>query len=272
MRTKSELISSIITIVLFVALEFLSIFLASKRGVVQRFSVLGAFNSIQTSIWERKTQMLRYMDLKQENESLFSENLELRQRNEELKSLLLSQEETNDTISPGFTYRKATVIKNFIDRQHNYLVINKGSEDGIERGMGVVTKNGAIGIVNRTSAHYAYVVSLLNVGQSVSARIVSTGEFGPMSWSGTSMRKASLREIPVYSTAAAGDTVVTSGFSSVYPPDIPVGVVEASTLTNGTSLTLDIRLFTNFHALDNVYVVSNNRADEINGLIEGNEQ
>lgn len=272
MRNRAELISSLATFALFVTLETCSLLMAGNRGIIQKFSIFGAARSIQTSIWSKTCQVRNYVNLKEENEELFAENSLLRQQMENLRTKIQNEEQVSVDIIPGYTYYTASVVKNSVDRQHNYLVIDKGGKSGIKRGMGVVTHNGVIGIVENVSENFSYVVSLLNVEQSVSARILGTGEFGPMVWSGTSEGTAFLRDIPVYSEAALGDTVVTSGFSTVYPPDIPLGKIEDIATIHGASLTMSIRLFENFRALKKVYVVRSNQAEEINQLIPDHEQ
>ena len=169
-------------------------------------------------------------------------------------------------IEPDYTFIGATVIRNSVDRQHNYLILDRGAKEGVEPGMGVVTARGVIGIVSAVSRHYSYVISLLNTEQSVSAKLAGSGAFGPMSWPGLAPDKAVLSEIPVHVQAAPGDTVLSSGFSTIYPPDIPIGRVVESKVNQGSSQDLTVLLFEDFRSLHNVYIVQNNRGEEIREL------
>ena len=118
------------------------------------------------------------------------------------------------------------------------------------------------------SRHYAYVISLLNTEQSVSAKLAGSGAFGPMTWPGKDPGRAVLAEIPVHIEAAPGDTVLSSGFSTIYPPDIPLGRVIESKISQGSSQELSVALFEDFRSLHNVYIVRNNRGEEIQELYE----
>ena len=71
-----------------------------------------------------------------------------------------------------------------------------------------------------------------------------------------------------YAIAAPGDTVLSSGFSTIYPPDIPLGRVIESKISQGSSQELSVALFEDFRSLHNVYIVRNNRGEEIQELYE----
>ena len=268
MKSRYGLLSTLTAIVLFILLETLSIVLVVRGGVVQRFKVLGAVRSVESWCWQHTGRIGSYFSLRPENERLAAENLQLRQQ---LSRYAAAQSELDSVVrfvEPPFTYIGATVIRNSVDRQHNYLILDRGAKEGVEPGMGVVTARGVVGIVSAVSRHYAYVLSLLNTEQSVSAKLAGSGSFGPLTWPGTEPDKAVLQEIPVHIQAAPGDTVYTSGYSTIYPPDIPIGSVAGSKISQGSSQELTVRLFEDFRSLHSVYIVANNHRQELEELHE----
>ena len=172
----------------------------------------------------------------------------------------------------GFNYIPATIIKSSSNTQHNYLIIDKGSEDGVVRNSGVITTDGVIGIVDAVSPHYSYAISFLNTELFISARLGESGAVGPLAWDGTSSDGAILKEIPLQFKFEPGDTVYTSGYSSIFPPDIPIGVAGESKIINGATNEIKVRLFQNHKALKYVTIVGNARAEEIEAIENQEEQ
>lgn len=268
MRYRYGFLSTLTAIALFIVLETFSILLVVEKGVVQRYKVLGAVRSAQAWVWTRTSRVAYYFNYRAENERLSAENLQLRQQLARYAAARTELDSLSVIVEPDYTFIGATVIKNSVDRQQNHLILDRGRKDGVETGMGVVTARGVIGIVGAVSGHYAYVLSLLGAGQSVSAKLSGSGAFGPMTWTGREPDRAVLREIPVHITAAPGDTVFSSGYSTIYPPDIPIGTVVESKVSKGSSQELTVQLFENFRTLHNVYIVKDNRRQEIEELYE----
>jgi rod shape-determining protein MreC len=150
--------------------------------------------------------------------------------------------------------------------QHNYMIIGKGSEDGVTAGSGVITGKGAIGVIDAVSSNYSYALSFKNHEMNISARLGKEGAVGPMSWDGISRNGAILKEIPHHVEFEPGDTVYTSGFSSIFPPDIPLGTTGKSKIVNGATYEIEITLFEDFGSLRHVTIVENLGKAEITGL------
>ena len=268
MKNRYGLLSSLTAIALFIVLETVAILMVVNGSVVQRYKVLGAVRSIESWFWARTSKLTYHLNYKTENERLAAENLQLRQQLAGYAAAQAQLDSVVRIIEPEYTYIGATVIRNSVDRQHNYLILDRGEKEGVEPGMGVVTARGVVGIVSAVSRHYAYVISLLNTEQSVSAKLAGSGAFGPMTWPGKDPGRAVLAEIPVHIEAAPGDTVLSSGFSTIYPPDIPLGRVIESKISQGSSQELSVALFEDFRSLHHVYIVRNNRGEEIQELYE----
>ncbi len=163
-----------------------------------------------------------------------------------------------------FDFKIARVINNSVSRPHNYITINKGSEDGIKPEMGVVDQNGVVGIVNLVSQNYARVISLLNPHLRLSCKVKGNDAFGSLVWDGKKTTEAILEELPRHTVYNMGDTIITSGYSAVFPEGIPVGVVIGNERTiDDNFYTLRIKLLTDFSRLSNVRIISNTDIDEI---------
>lgn len=222
--------------------------------------------SVQSFFWKQGESVRYFLNYKNENQLLEAENRLLKERISILMKYLddvSTEEAIAGTSGKGdYTFIPATIVKNSVNKQHNYIILNVGSNNGVEEGMGVITSWGIVGIVEAVSPHISYVSSFLNTSQSVSAKIVSNNVFGPMVWTGVG-NKAVVREIPIHTEVYLGDTISTSGYSAIFPPDIPIGIVTSVDEVNGVALELGVEMFQNFRALRLVDVVINNYGKEI---------
>ena len=265
MRIPPSLLLSMGRFLLFVLLESACIYMVCNRGIVQRYRLMGKLREVQGFFWEKHTSIKEYSSLGAANERIALENTAL------MEQLYLERERGDspfaDTVQNPFRFIKAKVVRNTLGTTHNYLIIDKGSNHGVEEDMGVVTPSGVVGITRGVSENYSYVLSFLNTSQQVSAKIGSSNTFGPLSWDGERENMAVLNEIPQHLDVKQQDTVYTSGYSSFYPPDIPLGVVTGSRVVNGVHLSVDVRLLQDFRSLGHVMVVKNNGREEIEKLI-----
>ncbi len=214
-------------------------------------------------------------DLQRQNADLQSELLAMR---DELRSL---QEkyygDTMVTITPlnKCEFIIASAINNSVHQPKNYITINKGANDGIKPEMGVVDQNGVVGIVSNVTDHYARVISLLNPDFSLSCKVAKSDAFGSLTWEldRDGYDTAELREIPRHVVCHRGDTIVTSGFSAVFPEGIPVGVIsDADENNKGNFKNLRVKLFTDFTKLATVRVISNAHLDELKRVEDSGEK
>lgn len=266
MRIPPSLLFGVGRFLLFILLEAVSVYMVCNSGIVQQYRLIGKLREVQGFFWERYAAIDEYSSLREANSRLAGDNTAL------MQSLYLHKENApapRDTLAYPFSFISAKVIRNTVNTTHNYLLINKGSNDGVEVDMGVVTPTGAVGIVSAVSNNYAYVLSFLNTSQQVSAKIGKSNTFGPLAWDPHREGMAILGEIPQHLEVNRLDTVYTSGYSSFYPPDIPIGVVEDSKVVNGVHLSVDVRLLQEFRNLNYVMVVKDNNREEIEKLIKG---
>ena len=163
-----------------------------------------------------------------------------------------------------FNFIVAHVINNSISRPYNYLTIDKGSNDGLRAELGVVDQNGVVGIISVVGKRSSRVISLLNPDFRLSCKIKGSEHFGSLVWDGNDPTTALLEELPRHTIYKPGDTVVTSGYSAVFPPGLPVGLIlDDDKDHNENFFTLKVKLFADFTALSNVQVVMNNYGEEL---------
>ncbi|MDE6469247.1 MAG: rod shape-determining protein MreC [Muribaculaceae bacterium] len=234
---------------------------------------------LASTAYKGANNVTSYFNLHEINEDLNRRNAELQARIASLEERLEIMREAGftDTLVvesgvPHFEFIVAHVINNSIARPFNYLTINKGSADGVRPELGVIDQNGVVGIVSNTGRHSARVISLLNPHFRLSCKIKGSDYFGSLVWNGDNPAEAQLEELPRHTVFHVGDTIVTSGYSAVFPAGLPVGVVlDDDTDKNQNFFTLRIRLLADFTTLGNVQVVINNEADEIRALSAGEE-
>ena len=229
--------------------------------------------NVMSALWGSSQDVSEYFSLKSRNDMLAQENFELRMRLQQLEAMMpangMSEEKmASDGLIGNFRYIPAEIAKISNGTQHNYMIIGKGSEDGVVEGSGVITSKGAVGIIDAVSRKHSYARSFKNHEMNISARLGYEGAVGPLAWDGIRSDGAILREIPHHVEFEQGDTVYTSGYSSIFPPDIPLGTVGESKIVNGATYEIRITLFEDFGALRYVTIVENLGKDEMKELEE----
>lgn len=274
MPKERSVVRNILTVAVFIILEIASVLMLSRNNQIQRLWIARISHGFMARTWGASQSISNYFSLKRQNDELALENDRLQKL---VRGYELAAREADPASKPvladnGFNYIPATIIKSSTNTQHNYLIIDKGSEDGVTRNSGIITDKGVIGIVDAVSSHYSYAISFLNTELFISARIGNSGAVGPLAWDGTGSDRAILKEIPLQFKFAPGDTVYTSGYSTIFPPDIPIGVAGESKIINGATNEIKVDLFQNHKALKYVTIVSNTRAAEIEAIEKQEEQ
>ena len=257
---------AVLTLAVFILLEIASLHMLSRNSQLQRVWIARGAHGVMGAVWGGTQSVKEYFSLRGENKRLSEENALL------LKELARQQEVLHqarlDTMGSrngrGFEYRPAEVVKISRRKQHNFLILNRGFEDGIQEKSGVITPYGVVGIVDAVSAHHCFAFSFQNHDISISARLGGEeGAVGPLVWDGIHSGKALLKEIPLQYRFSPGDTVYTSGHSLMFPPDIPLGTAGQSKMVNGATNEIEVTLFQDFNSVRYVSVVHNIAFDEI---------
>ena len=248
--------------ILFLFLELICFLLVVNNNYYQKAVFFNSSNKICGSLYESYNNITSFVSLKQENEKLIAENTRLKNsiKPETKDSITISN--LTDT-SKHYYYRYAKVVNNSINRQHNSITINKGSKDGIKPEMAVVSAEGVVGITRKVNRHYSTVLPILNTELSISAKIKKNGYWGSLCWDGKDYRKAILKEIPYHTEINKGDTIITSGLSSIFPEGIIIATIEDYAHSSGESfLDITVRLNVDFKKLNYVYIIENNLKKE----------
>ena len=212
----------------------------------------------------------RYFDLKEENQRLQLENNTLKNLVlEKFKQSEISALEDENLAGPNYWSLPAKLIRNSYTQKRNILLLDKGENDGVTKEMGVIGTIGIVGVVNQTSQGYATVLSILNLDLKINAKFQNSNVFGSLSWTGKAPNKMLLSDVSVINSVTVGDTLVTGGMSSYFPEGIVIGTVtEIERPDNGGYYDIEIELINNMTDIKYVYVIGNNRREEIIELLE----
>lgn len=243
----------------FILFFTVSIVLVVRNNTYQRSAFVNSSNVVVGSFYEQTNSWKSYLSLNEANENLAQENAYLHQRIQQLSevSAYMDSVQIVDSIDEArYSFIVARVANNSVHQKSNYLTLNKGSKDGVERGMGVITSNGIVGIILNTSEHFSSVQSLLHPDTKISVRLDSTEILGSLVWgNNVDPAYAMVRDIPNHVQVRKGEKIFTSGYS-FFPSGIQVGEVVETGITSGESfLDLKIKLTTNFSTLSHVYII-----------------
>lgn len=260
----------------FVLLEIISAVLLFKYNSYQGSVWFSSANAVSGRVYEASAAVGQYFSLVTVNRQLTQRNVYL-----EREVARMAQEHAETTADSSYLQRlqsnqtthyksvSARVVSNSLDRLNNFITIDKGEADGVKKDMGVVCGTGIVGIVYLTSAHYSVVIPVLNAKSNISCAIRGRGYFGYLHWLGGVPDEAYLDDVPRHARFRIGDVIVTSGYSSVFPPGMLVGkVMRVYNSANGLSYRLRIKLTTDFGNLRDVCVITDAEVAERVKLLE----
>ena len=261
MRSLLDYLVKYSYVFLFIRLEILSLVLLFGFNDRQKLAFVTSANSVSGSIYELFSNVDVYFNLRRENTLLVEENARLRSMLYELTDSQTVDSARNMSRDGVIAAR---VIDNSVRKDDNYMTVNKGSNDGVGKGMGVYNSTGVIGVIMASGKSYSVVMPILNGNTSISSKIKGTDNFGFLEWSGGDPYTAQLKDVPYHSNVEVGDTVVTTGFSSVFPENITIGTVaDVQRLSNGYTLKILVSLAVDMSDLGWVYIHSKTVDPEI---------
>jgi len=244
----------------FFLLQAIALILLVKNNNYQNSKILNSSNYLVGNLYSSIDNFNNYFHLQQDNVELAEQN-----------ALLLSSDiisftrifgntvEINDTTyAQRYSYSTAKIINNSTNKRENYITINKGGINGVQSGMAVVSALGVVGIVKNVSENFSSVISILHKNIKVSGRLKKSGYYGSIIWEGNNYREAKLNDIPNHVKFNVGDTIVTSGYSSIFPENISIGTVKSFNLPEGSNFyNIDIEFSVDYKKVSHVYVVKN---------------
>ena len=251
---------------LFILLEGISFVLLFSFNNYQSASMFTSTNEVAGNIYSMISDVDGYFTLNNENQALLEHNKELISEIEALKEELATLKDSSAIAAfpdGKFRFNTARAVNNSLNKLQNFITIDKGENDGIGSEMGVFNDKGVVGIIYQTSGNFSLVMPLLNSKSMLSCRVKGSNSFCTLRWHGEELQYSYLIDLPRYAIFQQGDTVVTSGFSSIFPADIPVGEIERlEDSDDGMFYRARVRLFVDFASIDNVFVVGNDNKKE----------
>lgn len=269
---------------LFILLEIIGISMVVSNG---HQSAVFAYSSNQIGgrAFNSWTSIVQYFKLQKANEQLVLENARLRNQ---LKSSFIDRDEIVfdsiiipdsltpqdsirlqklDSLPPAFDFIAAKVISNTTHKQKNYLMLNKGRNQGVKENMGVIGPNGAVGIVHSISNDFCTVIPIININSRLSAKLKYNNELATLDWDGKDDNFAQLKSIETYIPIHVGDSIVTSGFSHIFPEGILLGKIQDYHQIEGdNNYAISVKLSTEFSNLQFVSIARNKHYEELQML------
>ena len=255
--------------ILFGLLLVIGISLTLQQNNYQRTKFINSANYISGGIYSSINNVEEYLNLREVNTDLQIENAFLRSELvSSLNKINGNYYQLNDTLySQKYIYRIADVISNSYSSPSNYIVLNMGSNDGIIEEMGVISPSGIVGMVGAVSKNYCTVISFLHPKTVISCKLKSNGVSGLLKWTGGNISKAQIKDIPITTRIKKGDSVLTSGYSSVFPGGVYMGKIcsfKKDLETQTQRIIVDLNI--DFSSLNKVYVVENLYKTELEEL------
>ncbi len=244
---------------LFFLFEVVCFILIVNFNQKQRDIFIHSSSLFSGSVSHSFADLRNYFELKKVNHDLLEANARLLRSQLEISEPMRE----SDTASFSFDVIPARIISQSIHSNRNFITLDKGKNSGIDGTLGLITEEGVVGIVKKSSRRYSTALSLLNTETRISSSIKGANFFGTVRWNGHDITKAVLEGIPVYADVSVGDTVITNGYSTLFPKGVPIGTV--SEIAEGKDKTyhrIIIELSNDFYDLDHVYVIRNNFAPE----------
>jgi len=251
-------------LIVFLILEGIALYLLATGNTYHNSRIVNGVQGITRGINERIANTRTYLNLREINSGLASENTSLRNKLQALRQeQSLSFIDVNDTVAgQKYRYTTARVINNSVNRQKNFFTIDKGTRQGIKPDMAVICGNSAAGMIVGCSENFSVAISILNLDFKLSARLKSNGYFGSLTWDGKNFRYVLLNEIPQHISVNVGDTIETTAYSAIFPEGIPIGTVVEPKKSGSDFYVIKVALFTDFKKLNYVDVIANLQRNE----------
>jgi len=268
MKNKSGIIGIVITIVILIIIVIVSNISTNNLSSIEgAFSTL--FMPIQNGIVYLKNkisgneqELSDIQTLKNQNQSLREENGKLQEQLRELEILKSENNTLKEYVNlkekySDYTTVPAYVIQRSISNYEKIIVINVGSNDGIEVGMPVISESGLVGHIISVTNSTSKIQTIIDTSSNVSASISNVQDSVILkgSLSNSDILKATY--IPADSTILQGDSVVTSGLGGIYPKGILIGTVKSIINTkNEADRYAEIEVSTDFMKLETVLIIT----------------
>lgn len=254
----------IVFVLLFITIEAFALHYFANSSSYNQAKAVNVSNFLVGDIYTGIQSVKHYFSLARENRQLNDEVARLRERLEsyELRDSLPALPGAAAGEEIPYLYTTARVSNNSINKSQNLITLNKGLRDGVKPDMAVVSNGAIAGYIVNSSDKFSVAVSILNTRFRTSGRISGGDYFGSVYWDGLQTDEVVLTEIPKYAPIAVGDTIVTTDYSSYFPPELKIGTITGFELINNTYYDARVKLFADMAALNHVLLVDYVDRDE----------
>lgn len=246
-------------IFLFIFLEVIAFSLIVRNNQAQRDIFITSSNTFTGKLFAKVNKIKRLFQMDDLMDSLMQENIFLREQlNQSQYTYGLDPQIIQDTLKlQHYQYIHAKVVDKTLSLRNNYFTINKGFLDGIEKGMGVIDKDGVIGVIQQVNKYFSTIIPLANTRLSISVVLESSGALGNLVWDGFNPKRMIIEGVPKHISVKPGDEVFTSGYS-LFPRGIAIGKVQEVNIEPGSNFyKIDVILNNDPYSTYNVEVVKN---------------
>ena len=261
-----------VTIVV-LSVAFLGIIVLSIKGNSNIISsgVGGVISPLQKIVYTVNEKVKGSFDFFINFSNVKKENEELTAKNAELENKLIEYERMKDENTrlremfdysqnnANYDYLGCNIIGYSGGNISNGYIIDKGTKDGVEKDMVVITPAGLVGKVTKASSSFAIVQTILNENIAVAAMVESTDETTGILQGITDSKNKNLTElsnIPIESAIKEGDKILTSGLGEMYPKEIRIGEVISVEVDNvGIMKRAVVKPYVDFNKLEELFVV-----------------
>lgn len=253
----------------FVLLQVVALSAYVRYSEFARLQVFSSASRINGGLYDIRYAVTQHFNLEKTNRKLEWENAQLREKlklsNYKIDRELIQIEDTN--YHQQYLYMSATVINNTYDKRNNYMTIDIGKNHGIQKGWGVISSKGVVGIVHLVGESYSIVKTILSKNINVDVSMRDGGAFGLLKWDGINPKICQISGISNDISIKKFTKVITRGGSGIYPKGIPVGVITKRKSIEGKPLwDLQVRIAEDFRTIQHVYVIKNVMLDEMREL------
>lgn len=258
----------------FLILEVFSFYMFfSQNNNLEKTAFLSSANRMVGNVYDYTNRWMRYWNLSALNDSLAKENARLKMKlpGSQFSNLTDSANIRAEEYEQRYHFTEAVVINNSVNRRNNYITLNRGARHGVKIHSAVLngTGEGVAGIVVAVSGHFSTAISVLHEETRISARIKRSGYFGVATWNGKDPARLTLEAIPKHTKITKGDTIITSGYSTIFPEGIMIGTIDSFFYEPGTNFyNIQLALSVDLNSLQYVYIVDDLMKDELRTLEE----
>ncbi len=271
MHRLLEFVRSTYVIILFVIAEAVAVGHYAFSSSYTRAKIFVVTNSVVAGVSGVFHNTIHLFALPAENRELAGRIAQLELEKDDLLAAVaeLPAEDQITFSDPDYSYVVARVVSNSINKHDNYIVVDCGMVDGVREKMAAITPTGEmVGYVEACTDRYSAVLSILSDSFTTSGKVKGGSNYGSVSWNRGSRYGVSMSELSKYEAIEVGDTIVSTGFSQIFPGGVTIGRVASFEFNEmRTAYNVEIDLAAHITAVDYLLLVGNNNQSEVEELM-----